>query len=206
MVSVTLLHRGVFYFTVMGTNMLPILKHGMDQYYSLYRGGTGVACSRPFMPFVCLDDVGSDWSIYTEVGADSLVAIMTILLVGLHSIISLYFFLFSCRGKGEDFIAGAEDGCCGMAAIVLSFGSYDNDVIARSKTAAAKWRRATRFVTACVQIAIIAALSGAIHVVSDPNSSPEQKSSLFVLLPCLMLNLTSWIENIYDGVMVLYGD
>ncbi|KAL2916448.1 hypothetical protein HK105_203880 [Polyrhizophydium stewartii] len=206
MVSVTLLHRGVFYFTVMGTNMLPILKHGMDLYFLQYRGGTGVTCGRQPFPLVCLDDIGQEWTIYSELGCESIIALLAVIIVGLDTIISFYFFLFSCRGKTEDFLAGAEDGCCGAAAVVLALGSYDNEVLAKSKTLAAKWRRATRFITASIQVAIIIAAASALHIVTGPDARPEQRSSIFVLLPCLMLNITSWIENMYEGVLVLYGD
>ncbi|KAJ1339526.1 hypothetical protein BSLG_005850 [Batrachochytrium salamandrivorans] len=162
MVSITLLHRGVFYFTVMGTNVLPLLKHGMDLYFLQYRGGTGTGCQRQVLPLL-------SW-------------------------------------QKEDFLAGAEDGCCGLAAVVLSFGHYDNEVLAKSKSMAAKWRRASRFVTAVIQIVMIVAAASALRVVTNIDSRPEQKSSTFVLLPCLLLNITSWIENMYDGIMVLYGD
>ncbi|EGF80350.1 hypothetical protein BATDEDRAFT_88513 [Batrachochytrium dendrobatidis JAM81] len=206
MVSITLLHRGVFYFTVMGTNVLPLLKHGMDLYFLQYRGGTGTGCQRQVLPLVCFDDLGQDWTIYTELGCASVIAMLAMVIVGLDTIIAFYFFLFSCHGKKEDFLAGAEDGCCGLAAVVLSFGHYDNEVLAKSKSMAAKWRRASRFVTAVIQIVMIVAAASALRVVTNIDSRPEQKSSTFVLLPCLLLNITSWIENMYDGIMVLYGD
>ncbi|KAJ1327242.1 hypothetical protein BSLG_010584 [Batrachochytrium salamandrivorans] len=114
--------------------------------------------------------------------------------------------LDACHGKNEDFLAGAEDGCCGLAAVILSLGHYDKDVLAKSKTLSAKWRRASRFITATIQIAIIVAAASAVRIVTNPSSRPEQKSSVFVLLPCLLLSITSWIENMYDGILVLYGD
>ncbi|KAI8919644.1 hypothetical protein BC831DRAFT_480598 [Entophlyctis helioformis] len=206
MVSVTLLHRGVFYFTVMGTNVLPLIKYGMDEYFRIYRAGTGGQCSRLLFPLVCLDSLGSEWTLYTELGAVTLVALLTVILVTIHTVISFYFFLFTCRGKGEEYLAGIEDGCCGAAAVLLSLASYDADVIAKSKTMAAKWRRATHFMTGTVQVVIIVAVCAAIRVVTSADSRLDQKDSLFVLLPCLFLNITSWIENMYDGMLVLYGD
>ncbi|KAH6562536.1 hypothetical protein BASA50_001821 [Batrachochytrium salamandrivorans] len=190
----------------MGTSILPLLKHGMDLYFIQYRGGTGVGCSREPLPLICLDDLGQEWTIYTELGCVSIIALLTFIIVGLDTIIAFYFFLFSCHGKNEDFLAGAEDGCCGLAAVILSLGHYDKDVLAKSKTLSAKWRRASRFITATIQIAIIVAAASAVRIVTNPSSRPEQKSSVFVLLPCLLLSITSWIENMYDGILVLYGD
>ncbi|KAJ3415950.1 hypothetical protein HDV05_003791 [Chytridiales sp. JEL 0842] len=210
MVSFHLLQRGVFYFTVMGTNMLPLLKHGMDVYYFKryqFATSTGPACQRLLFPLVCYDTFGTNWTLYTEVGCGSVIALLTLILVGFHSLLAIYYLVASCGttpSKANDFLAGAEDGCCGVAAVVLSFGAYDSDVEGHRKIAS-KWRRVTRLITSGFQLAIIVAVCAGLSLVTKAEGVLEiQRSSLFVLLPCLMLNIYMWLENVFEGFKIMY--
>jgi hypothetical protein len=210
MVSFNLLQRGIIYFTIHGTNFLPLLKHGMDVYYYKryqFQTGVGEPCQRLVFPLVCYDDFGTNWTLYTEVGCESVVALLTFIVVGFHSLLAFYYLVISCGAtpnKANEFLAGAEDGCCGVAAVVLSFGAYDSDVEGHRKNAN-KWRRVTRLITSGFQIAIIVAVCAALHIVTGAYGVLEQqRSSLFVLLPCLMLNIWSLLENMYEGTRLLW--
>ncbi|KAJ3317761.1 hypothetical protein HDU76_001065 [Blyttiomyces sp. JEL0837] len=99
-------------------------------------------------------------------------------------------------------LAGMEDGCCGAAGVLLSVGAYDVEVEVHRKSTS-RWRRVVRFVTGVVQIVIIVALGSALHIVTQDYVLDQQRTSLFVLLPALMLNIWSMIENFYEGAMVM---
>ncbi|KAJ3189659.1 hypothetical protein HK101_008796, partial [Irineochytrium annulatum] len=202
MVSFNLLQRGLIYFTIKGTNFLPLFKHGMDVYYFKrfqYQNGIGEQCQRLLFPLVCYDDFGTDWTIYSEVGCDDITVLLTLILVGFHTLLAMYHILCSCGGRNGEFLAGAEDGCCGAAAVILSVGAYDVEVELHRKSAS-KWRRATRFVTGGFQVAIIVAIASAIHIVTGSEATDQQRSSLFILLPALILNIFSMMENIFEGM------
>ncbi|KAJ3081643.1 hypothetical protein HK102_002214 [Quaeritorhiza haematococci] len=199
MVSFKLLNRGVVYFTTVGANYLPLIKYGMDEYYR--KQWNGLQCERTMFPLVCWDGFGSIWYINTELGAANVLMLLTTIMICIHTTLSLFYMLFSCKGKTPDFLAGAEDGCCGAAAIMLSFAALDQEVDQhRSK---ATWKVAVRFITASFQIVIIVASCAAINTVSGVNASPQERIALFVYLPVLMLNIISVIENFTDALRSL---
>ncbi|KAJ3107514.1 hypothetical protein HDU96_007858 [Phlyctochytrium bullatum] len=201
MVSFHLLERGLIYFTIQGTNFLPLLKHGMDVYFFKrfqFQNGVGEACQYQIFPLVCYDNFAKDWTIYSEVGCANVIVLLTIILISFHTLLAIYHIFFNCKGKGE-FLAGAEDGCCGAAAVILSLGAHDGEVEGQRKSAF-KWRRGTRFITGAFQIAIIVAVSASIRIVTTDGALDQQRSSIFVLLPCLMLNIYNMIENIFEGI------
>ncbi|KAJ3109392.1 hypothetical protein HDU97_006637 [Phlyctochytrium planicorne] len=173
----------------------------MDVYFYKrfqYQNAVGPACQYQIFPLVCYDDFGRDWTIYSEVGCENIIVLLTMILIGFHTLLAFYYIFFNCNGKG-DFLAGAEDGCCGLAAVLLSLGAHDTEVEKHQKSSY-KWRRATRFVTGAFQIAIIVAAAAAIRIVTTDGALDQQRSSLFVLLPCLILNIYNMIENIFEGI------
>ncbi|KAI8854598.1 hypothetical protein BC829DRAFT_380329 [Chytridium lagenaria] len=177
----------------------------MDVYFFKrfqYQNGVGEACQTQVFPLVCYDTFGKDWTIFSEVGCANIIVLLTLILIGFHTLLAFYHIFFNCSGKGE-FLAGAEDGCCGAAAIFLSLGAYDVEVEGQRKKAY-KWRRATRFVSGGFQVAIIVAAAASIRIVTTDGALDQQRSSLFVLLPCLTLNIYNMIENIFEGMRFVF--
>ncbi|KAI9341018.1 hypothetical protein DFJ73DRAFT_548152 [Zopfochytrium polystomum] len=209
MPSFNLLQRGVLYFTVKGTTLLPLLKHGMDvYYYKEYQAdsGLGPACQRVIFPLVCWDDIGSSWTIYSEVGCESVAALLAAIIIAFHTLVALAFLVMAaCAPPKEAFmyLVALEDGCCGAAAVVMSIGAFDVEVEVQRK-GSNKWRRAVRFITAGIQFAIVVVLCAAINVVTGPSVLKPQRTSLFVLLPALFLNIYSLLENAFEGSRVMF--
>lgn len=115
----------------------------------------------------------------------------------------MYHFFGSVTGKTEGFLAGTEYGCCGAGAVMVSFAAIDSEVQSAVE-GCKKYRRASNFFTAIFQVAIIVCVCAALHIVSGPEAWDVQKTSLFVLLPCLFLNLASFVENFYEAVLMIY--
>ncbi len=61
-----------------------------------------------------------------------------------------------------------------------------------------KLRRVFKFVTCALEFPILLAICCGINIVTSDRSWETQKSSLFVFFPVLMLNLMSFIGNLYD--------
>ncbi|KAI9100407.1 hypothetical protein DFS34DRAFT_693121 [Phlyctochytrium arcticum] len=200
MVSFYLLHRGLWYFTYSSTNILPLLKHAMDTHFTLRYAS--ITCEKPWFKYTCFDDFGTDWTMTTELGCVSVIALLTFIMIGFHTGLALYHFAWSCRGQNDGFLAGTELGCCGAAAVIISFAAYDAEVD-EAAGKEAKWRRATRFATAVLQVPLLVATCVAINIVSAENAWDSQRSSLFLLLVVLMLNLASLVENVYEGMLMV---
>ncbi|KAJ1532555.1 hypothetical protein HK405_000959, partial [Cladochytrium tenue] len=172
--------RGIIYFAIKGATFLPLLKHGMDYYYAF-----AVPCGHTIFPLVCTDDWGSTWTIFSEVGAESVAALLALIVLGLHSVVALAFLVMAALAPPKDgfmYLVALEDGCCGAAAVVMSLGAFDVEVEVQRK-GSSKWRRLVRVATAALQVAIIVALSSAISIVTKSDTPYPQKTSLFVLLP-----------------------
>ncbi|TPX63264.1 hypothetical protein SpCBS45565_g06720 [Spizellomyces sp. 'palustris'] len=172
----------------------------MDLYYA--KKYAGVPCEKPWFKYTCFDDFATDWTYTTEFGCISVIALLTVLMLGFHTGLAIYHFACSCRGKSEGFLAGTELGCCGAAAVIISFAAYDAEVD-RAAGAEAKWRRATRFLTAILQLPLIIAACVAINIVTGSEAWDSQRSSLWLLLVVLMLNLASLVENVYEGLLMI---
>ncbi|KAI8845644.1 hypothetical protein BJ741DRAFT_655774 [Chytriomyces cf. hyalinus JEL632] len=208
MVSFNLFQRGVLYFTVKGGNFTPLLKHGMDMFYYkqyLYANRLGASCQYVIFPLVCKDDFATEWTIFTELGCADVVALLTWIIIGFHTLISIYVLVMNCgKEKGSpDFLAGMESSCCGAGAVFVSLGAYDVEVEVHRKVANTKWRRAVRGITAIFQFVIIVFTCSAIRIVTGYGNVPTadyQRSSLFVWLFVLMLNLFTMTEHIFEGV------
>ncbi|KAJ3309352.1 hypothetical protein HDU76_003648 [Blyttiomyces sp. JEL0837] len=207
MPSVSLLQRGIIYFIIKGTTVLPLLKHGMDVYFYkkyLYEQGHDEPCQKLLFPLVCYDDLGTTFNFYTEVGCESVATLLVFILVGFHTLLALIFLFTSCgKNRSGFFLAALEDGCCGVAGVVLSVGAYDVEVDVHRKSAN-KWRRVIRAITGMFQVVIIVALASATHIVTQDYVMDVQRSSLFVLLPALLLNIYSMIDNFAEGATVLF--
>ncbi|KAJ3046414.1 hypothetical protein HK097_000879 [Rhizophlyctis rosea] len=201
MVSFYLLQRGLYHFTLVGTNFLPLLKHAMDLYFQ--KKWAGHYCEKIWFPSTCFDDVATDFTMYTEVGCANIVALLTWIIIGYHTILCMYHLGCSVRGKSEGFLAGTEYGCCGASAVVIGFVTIDSEVEA-ARAGGMTWRRGARFISAGFIGAIIVTVCSSIHIVSGPDAWDIQKTSLFVLLPCLFLNLASFIESFYEAVVLVY--
>ncbi|KAJ3029838.1 hypothetical protein HDV00_009371 [Rhizophlyctis rosea] len=202
MVSFYLLQRGLYHFTLVGSNFLPLLKHAMDLYFQ--KKWANSYCEKIWFPSTCFDDVGTDFTIYTELGCATVIAMLNWVIIGYHTLFSIYHLGCSIRGKSEGFLAGSEYGCCGGAAVVIGFVAVDSEVEA-ARAGGLSWRRGARFLTAGFQGAIIVCVCSAIHIVTGPDAWDIEKTTLFVLLPCLFLNLASFIESFYEAVVVIYA-
>ncbi|KAJ3072940.1 hypothetical protein HDU98_002585 [Podochytrium sp. JEL0797] len=207
MVSLNLFQRGVLYFTVNGGNFLPLFKHGMDIWYykqHLYYLGQGEGCQRQLFPLVCYDQMGTEWTIYTEGGCADVIAMLTWIIIAFHTLVSIFFLIKNCgTEKGSpDFLAGMESGCCGAGAVFVSMGAYDVEVEVHRKQANPKWRRGMRAVTAIFQFVILVFTCAAIRIVTGYSNTPImgfQSTSLFVYLFVLFLNLYAITEHLFEG-------
>ncbi|KAJ3033877.1 hypothetical protein HDV00_005681 [Rhizophlyctis rosea] len=187
--------------TLVGINFLPLLKHCMDVYFQ--KTWAHQWCEHSWFPLTCMDDVGTDFTIYTENGCVSTIAMLNCIILAYHTLISLFHFGTSINSKSPSFLAGTEYGCCGASAVIISFAAIDSEVEV-AQQGGRPWRRGSRFFTAIFQVAIIVCVCAAIHIVTGPDAWDVQKSSLFVLLPCLFLNLASFVENFYEAVLMIY--
>ncbi|KAJ3298355.1 hypothetical protein HDU79_010941 [Rhizoclosmatium sp. JEL0117] len=206
MVSLNLFQRGVLYFTVKGGNMLPLIKHGMDVYYykKYLASQGGQPCQKLLFPLVCYDDIGTEWTIYSELGCADVIAMLTWILIAFHTIVSIYFLVVNCgTQKGSpDFLAGMESGCCGAGAVFVSMGAYDVEVEIHRKQANPKWRRVMRGITAIFQFVILVFICSAIRIVTGyagVEIQEFQSSSLYLYLFCLFLNLFTMTEHLFEG-------
>ncbi|KAI8609904.1 hypothetical protein BC830DRAFT_794164 [Chytriomyces sp. MP71] len=212
MVSLNLFQRGLLYFIVKGGNFTPLLKHGMDVYYYrqyLYSNGIGPSCQYLIFPLVCKDDFATDFTIYTELGCADVVVLLTWIIIAFHTLFSIYALAVNCgKEKGSpDFLAGMENGCCGAGAVFISMGSYDVEVEVHRKNGNAKWRRVMRGITAIFQFVIVIFACSAIRIVTGWGYVPvldEQRSSLFLWLFVLFLNIFTMLEHIFEGVVFGY--
>ncbi|TPX58505.1 hypothetical protein PhCBS80983_g03104 [Powellomyces hirtus] len=199
MVSFYLLHRGLSYFTLSGANFLPLLKHAMDLHLTNKWANAG--CKRPVFRYTCFDDFGSDFTYKTELGCASVIFLLTLLILTFHTALAAYHFATSCYfvgTKNKGFLAGTEFGCCGLAAVVISVATDDREVDDAAGVPA-RFRRHTRLITAALQVPLIIAACVAMDIVTDDWAWDTQRTSLWVFLVVLMLNLSSFVENIYEG-------
>ncbi|KAI8821288.1 uncharacterized protein EV422DRAFT_36294 [Fimicolochytrium jonesii] len=199
MVSFYLLHRGLTYFTTSGANFLPLLKHAMDLYFA--KRYASVPCAQPWFRYTCFDDFSTDWSFRTELGCVSIIALLTVLILGFHTLLATYHFMCCWTARKGDFLAGTEFGCCGAAAVVIGLAADDEEV-SRVVPTKVKHRRMTRVVTAVLEVPLIAAACVAINIDTSDTVTDSHRSSLWLLLVVLMLNLSSFIDNIYEGLMM----
>ncbi|KAI9009884.1 hypothetical protein BC832DRAFT_552712 [Gaertneriomyces semiglobifer] len=200
MVSFYLLHRGLLYFTISSTNFLPLIKHAMDVYYiKLY---AKVYCQKQWLKKTCWDDFGQDWSYGTELGCISIIALITILMLAFHTGLAIYHFISSCRGQHAGFLSGTEFGCCGASAVVLSFATYDEELASEPSGPEAKYRKATRLITALLEVPLLVAVCSAITIVRNYEPWDSGKDSIFLLLVVLGLNMVNLVENVYEGLSV----
>ncbi|KAI8906717.1 hypothetical protein EDD86DRAFT_240187 [Gorgonomyces haynaldii] len=211
MVSFSLLSRGLFYFTVMSSNALPYIKHGMDVFYSqAWKQGPNLGpCGNVKFTNVCFDDFFHfDFSMSSELGCCMVILLMTFILVIVHTLVSIYYLCFNCNQKDTDFIAGAEDGCCGAGAVLISLVTFDAPHAPPKKDDKKihNWiRRGIRGFTVIFQIPILLSLIILFQITQRDDAWQTQRTSVVVLFPVLMLNLTSFIENIGEVVVGFYG-
>lgn len=197
MVSFILLHRGVAYFANNGINYLPYVKHGMDVYYvGLY---SQLPCKFQVFPLVCADDFGSTWSYHTESGCASVLVLLAFIVNVFDTLIAVYQLLYCTKEKRKDYLAGAEDGCCGLFGIMLSIGAMDKE-FAEHQAIASVWKRSCHFVSAGFQLAMIVTCCYGVSIVQGPNAFDIQRTSLFVFLPCLMINIGQFIFNMWMSI------
>lgn len=125
--------------------------------------------------------------------------LLTFILTFLHTSVSLYFFCFNCNTKQEDFLAGAEEGCCGVASVLISFVAVDGGCAPKKDSAAFKIRRISSFVSAAFQFPMLVAICSAIQIVNSPTAWETQQTSIAVLYPVLLLNLCSFVKNVGEA-------
>ncbi|KAJ3000799.1 hypothetical protein HDV02_003601 [Globomyces sp. JEL0801] len=103
----------------------------------------------------------------------------------------------------ESFLLGAEDGCCGLIAVVFAFVATDQPP--KAKCPALKRRAVIRLLTVGFQGPIFVFTCAALNVISRSDAWPTERTSLFVLLPVLLLTIADAMENIYEGLTVIYA-
>lgn len=120
----------------------------------------------------------------------------------MHTLMTIYA-IVRLPKKDPEWLVGAEDGCCGMMAISISFIASDEPV-KPSKSRGARRRILSRIMTLGIQIPILLVTCSSLHVISQPQAWQSQKTSVFVLVTVLLLHLTNALENIYDGVLAVF--
>ena len=199
MVSFYLLHRGLSYFTLSGANFIPLLKHAMDLY--LTNKWAKAPCKHPIFRYTCFDDFGGDFTYKTEIGCASIIALLTILMLAFHTGLAAYHFATSCYfvgTKNKGFLAGTEFGCCGLAAVVISVATSDHEVDAAAGVPA-RFRKHVRIAAAVLQVPLIIAACVGMNIVTKDWAWDTQRTSLWTFLVVLMLNLSSFVENVFEG-------
>jgi hypothetical protein len=96
-------------------------------------------------------------------------------------------------------MAGAEEGCCGISGILISFVAFDGGPSPKHDSSAGKLRRATHFVSIIFMFPIIVALCSSISICTAASSWETQKSSIFALYPCLMINIYAMVHNVAEA-------
>lgn len=202
----------------------PNINEGMDVYYSqiwavqsaastsqvysaygpIQSSPAQITCASVRFGNICSDDFGSNWTLTTEVGCAMVLILLTAILGLIQTSIALYFICFNCNAKQEDFLAGAEDGCCGIASVMISCVAFDGGSCPKTDSSAGKLRRAIHFVTIIFLLPILAAVCSAISIVTAPTAWDNQRSSIFVLYPCLLLNLYSLLHNVAEATTGLW--
>jgi hypothetical protein len=104
--------------------------------------------------------------------------------------------------KDGDFLVGAEDGCCGLMAIGISFIAVDEPI--KAKSPGARRRILSRLLTIGIQVPILVVTCSALSIISRETAWESQKTSMFVLLVVLMLHLTNLVENLYEVAVSVY--
>ncbi|KAJ3345937.1 hypothetical protein HDU83_003574 [Entophlyctis luteolus] len=148
-----------------------------------------------------------EWTIYTELGCADVIALLTWILIAFHTLLAIFYFVRNCGSeKGSpDFLAGIETGCCGAGAVFMSLGAYDVEVEVHRKQANPKWRRGFRAATAIFHFVIVVFACGSIRIVTgfgDEAIILQQRTSLFVLLFVLFLNIFTMFEHVFEGLSI----
>ena len=125
-----------------------------------------------------------------------MILLLTFILVVIHTLTSIYFLCFTCNTKQDEILAGAEDGCCGAAAIMISFISHDSNAPPKKDGSSFKIRRTIRAMTIIFQFPLLVAIGAYLQLSTAADAWETEKTNVYVLFPCLMLNLVSIIENI----------
>ncbi|KAJ3010902.1 hypothetical protein HKX48_007142 [Thoreauomyces humboldtii] len=197
MVSFYLLHRGLSYFTLCISNTLPLIKHAMDTWtYARWTSHTG--CNRPVFRYTCFDDLAVNYR--TEAGLAGTIALLTVIIAAFHTLLATFHFLAACSGRNHAFIPGTEFGCCGAAAVIIAVVAVDGEVD-EGMGRLARGRKHVRLITAALQVPIIIAAGVGMHMVSIDSAPDDRRGSLCIFLVVLLLNLASFIENAYEGIL-----
>lgn len=173
---------------------------GMDSFY--YRKRIGLGCKQVLFGNICWDEFGTDWTIFTEVGCAMVLMLLATLIICIHTVMSIFSILNADTKKDGDFLVGAEDGCCGLLAVGISFVAVDQPI--KAKSAGAKRRVLSRLLTLGIQVPILVVTCSALSIISRETAWESQKTSMFVLLVVLMLHLTNLIENLYEVFVSIY--
>ena len=123
--------------------------------------------------------------------------LLAILMISLHTALTTLSILRSDSKTENDYLVGAEDGCCGFLAIAVSFVAVDRDA-SEVKGKAAKRRILSRLLTVGIQIPILVVTIAGLGIISGPQAWDYQKTSVFVFVIVLMLHLINLIENLYE--------
>jgi hypothetical protein len=127
--------------------------------------------------------------------------LLALLLVSIHTFMTIMVTLKTDISKEGDFLVGAEDGCCGILAIVLSTVAVDRPIDHKSK--GAKRKVLSRLLTVGIQVPILVVTCSSLSIISGEKAWDYQKTSVFVLLVVLMLHLVNLIENLSEILAAL---
>ena len=123
--------------------------------------------------------------------------LLAILMISIHTFLTVLSILRADPKTENDYLVGAEDGCCGLLAVAVSFVAVDKDV-SEIKGKAAKRRTLSRLLTVGIQVPILVVTIAALGIISGPNAWDYQKTSVFVFVVVLMLHLINLVENLYE--------
>jgi hypothetical protein len=151
---------------------------------------------------ICWDDFGKDWTIFTELGCANVLMLLSSLMIAIHTLITLIALYGGNSKKDDDYLVGAEDGCCGFLAIGLSAIAVDEPIKAKSK--GAKRKAGSRVITIAIQVPVIVVCCSALSIINGPDAWRSQKTSVFAFVIVLLLHISNLVENIYEGVICLY--
>jgi hypothetical protein len=128
--------------------------------------------------------------------------LLATLIICIHTAFTILSILAADTKKDGDFLVGAEDGCCGLMAIGLSFIAVDEPI--KTKSRGAKRRALSRLITIGIQVPILVVACSGLSIISRETAWESQKTSMFVMLVVLMLHMTNLIENLYEVFASVY--
>lgn len=142
---------------------MPWYSHALKLFDYYNKIAANQPCGTVVLGNLCFDDIGQSWTIYSSIGCILVLCLLAVILIAIHSLISLYALIYK-RNVETDFLVGAEEGCCGILAIGFAFWAQDGT--GKAKSGANQRRVFSRILTLGIQIPILVVVSSALLIVS----------------------------------------